>query len=70
LKCEKPAGAFYCWVKIDGDSMDFCSKLLEQSKVAIIPGEPFGMKDCVRLSYAVPKEKIKEAIKRIKEFLA
>jgi len=70
LHCQKPAGAFYCWVKIDGDSMDFCSRLLEQSKVAIIPGEPFGMKDYVRLSYAVPKEKIKEAIKRIKIFLA
>ncbi|MFC1801395.1 pyridoxal phosphate-dependent aminotransferase [Nanoarchaeota archaeon] len=69
LECRRPSGAFYCWAKINGDSLDFCNKLLEEKKVAVIPGEPFGMKDHIRLSYAVSMEKIEEAMKRMSEFV-
>lgn len=69
LECPEPKGAFYCWAKINDDSLSFCNRLLEEKKVAVIPGEPFGAKDRIRLSYAVETEKIKDAMKRIEGFL-
>lgn len=68
--CEKPQGAFYCWAKIGQDSLTFCTELLEKGHVAIIPGEPFGMKEYVRLSYAVPFLNIKKAMERISQHIS
>ena len=69
LDCQRPQGAFYCWAKINDDSVNFCNCLLEEAKVAIIPGEPFGNKEYIRLSYAAPQETIKEAMRRLRGFL-
>jgi len=69
LDIQKPQGAFYCWARINDDSLTFCNRLLEESKLAVIPGEPFGSKDHIRLSYALDKETIKEAMRRLEGFL-
>ena len=43
--------------------------LLENEKVATVPGISFGADDCVRLSYALGDSDIEEGLKRIKRFV-
>ena len=52
-------------------SQEFCTKLLEQKHVAIIPGDAFGAsgEGYCRVSYAYSVEHLTEALKRIREFL-
>ena len=52
-------------------SQEFCTKLLEQKHVAIIPGDAFGRsgEGYARVSYAYSVEHLQEALKRIREFL-
>jgi aspartate aminotransferase len=76
-----PQGAFYLYVDISKTfgrtynnikitcALDFASALLENYLVAVIPGEGFGTKEFIRLSYATSLENIKEGLKRIKDFL-
>ncbi|MBQ0110862.1 MAG: aminotransferase class I/II-fold pyridoxal phosphate-dependent enzyme [Oscillospiraceae bacterium] len=75
LTCFEPLGAFYIFpcIKSTGMSSDeFCEKLLYSKKVAVVPGNAFG--ECgegfVRASYCYSVEHIKEALKRIEEFLS
>jgi site-specific DNA recombinase len=53
-------------------SQDFCTKLLEQKHVAIIPGDAFGAsgEGYARISYAYSVEHLKEALRRIREYAA
>ena len=51
------------------DSLSFSKELLEEEKVAVIPGVGFGVSDYIRLSYATSKENIKEGMDRIEEFI-
>ena len=44
--------------------------LLEESLVAVIPGEGFGTKEFIRLSYATSMKNIEEGLKRIRDFVA
>ena len=80
VKCIEPKGAFYVFVdvsslygksfdgnKIDG-SMTFASNALKKG-VAVIPGVAFGDDNCIRLSYAISKEDIKEGLERLKAFI-
>lgn len=74
LTCFEPKGAFYCFpcIKSTGmTSQEFCTKLLEQKHVALVPGDAFGAsgEGYCRISYAYSVEHLKEALKRIKEFL-
>lgn len=81
LSYIRPLGAFYVMVnvgqflqkrlngKIIKDSLDFSSVLLEEEKVAVIPGVAFGLNNYIRLSYATSKELIEEGLKRIENFL-
>ncbi|MCG4157413.1 aminotransferase class I/II-fold pyridoxal phosphate-dependent enzyme, partial [Campylobacter jejuni] len=73
ISIYKPEGAFYLFVniqKIEKDSMKFCQKLLEQEKVAVVPGIGFGMDGYFRLSYAISDEFIKKGLERIAYFIA
>ncbi|MBU0731615.1 pyridoxal phosphate-dependent aminotransferase [Patescibacteria group bacterium] len=68
----EPDGAFYVFFRIPGitdDSEKFCQNLLKYAKVAVVPGECFGKKGYIRLSYANSTPKIKEAISRIEKFI-
>jgi aspartate aminotransferase len=49
-----------------GDSIRFCSYILDEARVALVPGKAFGCDNFVRLSYATDLESIKEAMDRIK----
>ncbi len=76
VKCYNPEGAFYVFPDISDviknknlkGSSDFSAKLLEEQKVAVVPGIAFGNDNHIRLSYATSMENIKEGLKRIKDF--
>lgn len=74
LECFEPLGAFYVFpcIRSSGlSSEEFCEKLLYSKKVALVPGSAFG--DCgegfVRASYCYSVDHIKEALRRVGEFL-
>ncbi len=74
LKCHMPEGAFYVFpsIKLTGmTSEEFCSRLLQEQKVAVVPGSAFGTcgEGFVRISYASSIEQLKEALARIELFL-
>jgi len=48
--------------------VDFCAKLLEQEKVAVVPGIAFGADDYVRISYATSMENLEKGLDRIEKF--
>lgn len=79
--CPKPTGAFYAFPDVSkhfgrtiGDtkiagSMEFAQALLEQAKVAVVPGAPFGTPNNIRLSFACSIQNIEKGVKRIAEWL-
>ena len=74
LTCREPKGAFYAFPSFKStglSSEDFCSRLLQSKRVAIVPGNAFGEsgEGFVRASYCYSVEHIKEALRRIGEFL-
>jgi aspartate aminotransferase len=81
LSCIEPEGAFYVFMDVSGTygrsyqgntitgSDHFASLLLENSKVAVVPGGGFGAPDYVRLSYAVSMEQISKGLDRIQSFI-
>ena len=74
LHCFDPGGAFYAFPGIQSTgltSQEFCERLLHTKKVAVVPGDAFGDsgEGFVRISYSYSIEHIKEALKRIEEFL-
>lgn len=69
----EPQGAFYAFVDIRPtglSSKEFSDRLLEKEKVAVVPGEAFGLEGSgfVRVSYAGKPEDISEGVKRLKRF--
>ncbi len=74
LTCRDPKGAFYAFPCIKSTGMtseEFCAKLLESKHVAVVPGTAFGLggEGFVRASYCYSTQHIKEALRRIGEFL-
>lgn len=74
MPCPRPSGAFYAFPSIrnfDIASKDFALRLLNEEKVAMVPGPAFGPcgEGSVRCSYATSMEEIKEAMVRIARFL-
>ncbi|ANK58988.1 aminotransferase class I/II-fold pyridoxal phosphate-dependent enzyme [Loigolactobacillus backii] len=75
FECVKPEGAFYLFVKIPAslpqDSFKCCYELAQEAKVALIPGASFGGggEGYVRISYAASLTDLKEAVKRLKNYL-
>lgn len=68
LDLWKPEGAFYVLPKIR-NPRDFVWNMFKKHKVITYPGEWFGANDRVRFSYALDINKIKEGLKRVKEYL-
>lgn len=75
MECFEPNGAFYVFPSIKRFGMtseQFAFRLLEEEKVAIVPGTAFG--DCgegyLRVSYAYSIENLKQAVERIQRFVA
>ncbi|MFH1413279.1 MAG: aminotransferase class I/II-fold pyridoxal phosphate-dependent enzyme [Candidatus Omnitrophota bacterium] len=74
LECAKPEGAFYVFpsLKKTGlSSLDFAEQLLKKERVAVVPGTAFGhgFDDYIRISYTSSFDNLKEAFKRIENFL-
>ena len=74
LTTVEPHGAFYAFPNIAATGMDdetFAQKLLEEEKVAVVPGSAFGAGGAgfVRCSYATAYEKIEEALRRLERFM-
>ena len=74
IPCFEPEGAFYLFPNISRFGMDcetFATELLKSEKVAVVPGNAFG--DCgegfVRISYAYSLKQLKEALRRIENFV-
>jgi aminotransferase len=74
LPTFEPHGAFYAFPNIAVTGMDdetFAQKLLEEERVAVVPGNSFGAggEGYVRCSYATSYEKIEEALRRMQRFM-
>ena len=77
MTCRKPTGAFYCFPNVKGTfaklgiggSAEFAKRLIEEARVAVIPGIAFGMDDHVRFSFATSMERIEEGLDRVEKFL-
>jgi aspartate aminotransferase len=79
VKCLKPQGAFYVFPNIaafigkngNGKKLaspcDIADYLLEEAKVAAVPGEDFGSNAHIRLSYATSLENIEEGCRRMRD---
>lgn len=74
LECFEPYGAFYvfpCIKEFGLTSDEFAERLLQEEKLAVVPGTAFG--DCgegyLRISYAYSLERLKEAIGRMDRFI-
>ena len=74
LECFEPYGAFYVFPSIREFGMtseEFATKLLQEEKVAVVPGSAFG--ECgegyLRISYAYSLEELKEALGRVDRFI-
>ena len=77
-----PEGAFYCFPSFEGalgreiagrtpkNTLEFCELLLEQAKVAIVPGEAFGAPGYARLSFALGDDDLGEGVRRIADLLS
>ena len=82
FSCRKPQGAFYVMMnisKLKGKTLggkvietsdDLANVLLDQAKLALVPGSGFGADDFMRWSYATSMENIKEGLNRLEKFLS
>lgn len=74
LSCFEPQGAFYIFPSVETTGLtgeEFALRLLEEEKVAVVPGNAFGEfgKYCVRCSYAYSLNKLIEATGKIARFV-
>ncbi len=81
VSCFNPEGAFYTFPSVKGlfgktckgkkidSSLTLCDLLLDEAKIAAVPGEAFGAPGYLRLSYATSMENIVKGIKRLAEFV-
>ena len=82
VRCPSPQGAFYVFPDFSGvlgrqwkgspigTSLRLAEFLLEEARVAVVPGEAFGAPGCARLSYATSDEVIKKGLSRIQSALS
>ena len=81
VTCLEPQGAFYCFPSFAGrartrdrgrtptTSLELCEVLLDEAKVAIVPGEAFGAPGYARLSFALGDDDLVEGVERIAKLL-
>ena len=72
ISCTKPDGAFYVFCdisKLKAGSAKIANRLLEEAKVAVRPGEPFGADSFIRLSFATGTQNIEKGLDRIEEWI-
>lgn len=74
--CPCPEGAFYLFPDVSAlysekmpDDTACCRYLLDEARVALMPGSAFGDSRCVRFSYSVADEVLESALHRVKKAL-
>ncbi len=78
VTCTKPEGAFYVYPNVGAylgkpgaqTAMELASRLLNEAHVVTVPGEAFGTKQHIRLSYAVSHNDVEEGLDRMKQFFS
>ncbi|MBW3558025.1 MAG: pyridoxal phosphate-dependent aminotransferase [Actinobacteria bacterium] len=82
VTCVEPQGAFYCFPSLVGclgrdlqgrvaaTTLELAALILEEAKVALVPGEAFGAPGYARLSYALGDDDLVEGLNRLTKFLA
>jgi aspartate aminotransferase len=73
VSCLLAEGAFYLFPNVSSfglKDLDFCNRLLDQQKVAAVPGSAFGAEGYLRLSYATSDEIIAKGVARLAAFCA
>ncbi|HEY0758270.1 MAG TPA: pyridoxal phosphate-dependent aminotransferase [Acidisarcina sp.] len=78
VTCTTPEGAFYIYPNVSAylgrpgsqTTMELATRLLHEAHVVTVPGEAFGTKEHIRISYAVTSADVDEGIKRMAEFFA
>jgi len=78
LRCVKPQGAFYVYPNISNflgrkgvnSAADVAGGLLREAHVAVVPGEGFGTRDHIRISYATSRKELDRGIERMGRFFA
>jgi aspartate aminotransferase len=78
VRCGLPEGAFYVYPNIGsflkkdglGDTVLLAEKLLDEARVAVVPGVAFGTHEHLRISYATSQEQIDEGLRRLRDFFA
>jgi aminotransferase len=75
LPCHLPRGAFYAFPSVAGTGLsdqEFAERLLTEEQVAVVPGSVFGPSgsDHLRCAYAVSREDLGTALKRMEKFLS
>ncbi len=77
IKCTLPEGAFYAYPNVSAffgrsgvkSASDLAGKLLRESHVATVPGEGFGTRDHIRVSYATTIAELDRGLERMRKFL-
>ena len=81
VTCIEPQGAFYCFPSFEGvlgreiagrtptNTLELCEIILEEARVAVVPGEAFGAPGYARLSFALSDEALVEGVERIAKLL-
>ena len=78
LRCNWPDGAFYVYPNVSAflgksaiqTTSDLCVGLLQETYVAVVPGEAFGTQEHIRISYATSREQLAKGVDRLSKFLA
>ena len=73
LSFPEPEGAFYVFVNIAKfglDSSTFCTRMIQEGRLAAVPGGCFGADDYIRLSYCYSDEELKTGLDRLEAFIA
>ncbi|MDQ1429108.1 MAG: aspartate aminotransferase [Acidimicrobiaceae bacterium] len=82
VACPEPEGAFYAFPSFEGvlgqslrgrtpaTTLDLAALILEEAKVAVVPGEAFGAPGYIRFSYALADDDLVEGVSRIGKLLA
>ena len=76
ITCAMPQGAFYAYPNVShffgkagmNSAADVASKLLREAHVVVVPGEAFGTKEHIRLSYATSMKEVERGLERMKKF--
>ena len=77
VTCAEPKGAFYAYPNIGAaigkngiqDTLSFAEQVLDEARVAVVPGEAFGTAEHVRISYATSMHELERGLDRLHNFI-